>query len=85
MRPAAARCVLLDGQRRADAHRFDAKREDTAAVTFKPAVRVGAGRKRGPAQREHGRPTAGNDVAGLRPILADQLGGDNGATHCRTQ
>ena len=41
-----------------------------------------AGRKQGAAQREHGRPTADDDAAGLRGVVADQLGDDNRATHC---
>jgi len=77
--------VFLDRQLGADADGLDGERQDGTPEAFELAVRIGAGRKQGPAQREHGRPTAGNDVAGLRPILADQLGGDNGATHCRTQ
>ena len=45
---------------------------------------IGAGREQGAAQGEHRRPTADDYVTSLRPIVADQLGDDNGATHCRT-
>jgi len=76
--------VFLDRQLGADADRLDRERQDGAPEAFELAVRIGAGRKQGTAQREHGRPTADDDVAGLRGVVADQLGDDNGATHCRT-
>ena len=76
--------VFLNRQLGADADGLDGERQDGTPEAFELAVRIGAGRKQGPAQREHGRPTAGDDVAGLLPIVADQLGDDNGATYCRT-
>jgi len=76
--------VLLDRQLGADADGLDGERQDGTPEAFELAVRIGAGCKQSPAQREHWRPAADDDVADLRSVVAGQLGDDNGATHCRT-